>query len=54
MQSKAHKKYNEKRISKSAFFRKDSESDMILYKFASTFDFTKWVKENLKEKMKND
>ena len=54
MTSKKDQKYNAKRTSKAAYFRNDNEQDMILYRFAGTFDFTNWVKAKLKEKMKNE
>ena len=54
MTSKKDQKYNAKHTSKAAYFRNDNEQDMILYRFAGTFDFTNWVKAKLKEKMKNE
>ncbi len=54
MTSKKDQKYVAKRTSKAAYFRNDNEQDMILYRFAGTFDFTNWVKAKLKEKMKNE
>lgn len=51
-QKKKYQKYNAKRTSKAAYFRNDNEQDMILYRFAGTFDFTNWVKRKLKEEMK--